>query len=229
MVGSNHATFAISTPQVSAGSQQVKQVGGCITAPPTDSFMSKSVPVTAPQQSSVESTLNAQNSINLLSILNSLSPSQLESLLDSATKESQPASMSLGNGRQGNNHSIMGNSPPIIPHSQTTLSNFPSQNFGSSIPPTLPAHHPTPATNNYRGSLASHNAAKPKVAQVNQGAASSTALPPQFTVRSSCTSAELRGQLLQLEPTAAVMQGYNSSNATAGSVSALRLHSHQIN
>ena len=40
-------------------------------------------------EASMESTLNTQNSnsINLLSILNSLTPSQLESLLDSATKD----------------------------------------------------------------------------------------------------------------------------------------------
>ena len=191
--------------------------------PPTDNLMSKSVPLSvsnsAPQQStcSTESTLNAQNSINLLSILNSLSPSQLESLLDSATKDGQPSTMSLGNGRQENKHSSIGDIPPAVPHSQNTLTDFPNQNFGSSIPPNLPSHLSTPAAS-YRES---HDAAKPKVAI-------STGLP-QFTVRSSCTSTELRGQLLQLEPTAAVMRGGYSSNATAGSVSALRLHSHQIN
>ena len=227
MVGSNQAPFAISTApsnQVSAGpaaSQQQlgKQFGGCSTTPPTDGLMSKSVPlsVSAPQQSSVESTLNTQNTINLLSILNSLSPSQLESLLDSATKDGQPSPMSFGNGRQENKHSSIGDNPPAIPHSQNTLTNFPNQNFGSPIPPNLPSHLSTPAAS-YRES---HDAAKPKVAM-------STGLP-QFTVRSSCTSTELRGQLLQLEPTAAVMHGGYDSNATAGSVSALRLHSHQIN
>ena len=199
--------------------------------PPTDNLMSKSVPLSvsnsAPQQStcSTEPTLNAQNSINLLSILNSLSPSQLESLLNSTVKDSQQSPMSVGNGRQGPTYSSIGNGSPAVPNFQTTIAtNFPNQNFGSSIPPTL--HHSLHAANGQE-SLASHDV-NPKIAQVNNKTAASAALLPQFTVRSSCTSTELRGQLLQFEPTAAAMQGYDS-NATAGPVSALRLHSHQIN
>ena len=238
MLGSHQAPPSVSAPQSHqdpagpTGSKQVKQFGGCASAQPTvtDNLTPKTVPlsVTAPQHSSMESTLNAQGSINLLSILNSLSPSQLESLLNSTTKDSQLSPMSVGNGRHGNRHSSIGESLLAVPHSQTTVSNFPHQNCGSSIPPNLsiPPHHSTPAANYREPSLVTHNA-KPKVVQVNKTAASATL--PQFMVRSSCTGTELRGQVLQLEPTAAVMQGYDSNATTAGSVSALRLQSHQIN
>ena len=236
MLGSHQAppTVTVSTPQTppTVSAPQCHQFGGFSAVPPTDNLMSKSVPLSvsnsAPQQStcSTESTLNAQNSINLLSILNSLSPSQLESLLNSTVKDSQQSPMSASNGRQVPTYSSIGNGSPAVPNFQTTVTtNFPNQNFGSSIPPSL--HHHSLHAANGQESLASHDV-KPKVVQVNNKTAASAALLPQFTVRSSCTSTELRGQLLQFEPTAAAMQGYNS-NATAGPVSALRLHSHQIN
>ena len=210
----------VSTPQrhVATGLQQTSLLlGGCAD--------SRSTPLSATSMQSNSMELTS-NSVNLLSILNSLSPSQLESLLSSA-QENQSSPMPLGNGRQGTTLSSIGDVPIAVSHSQSTLASFQNQNFGSSIPPNLPIPHPTPAAD-YRESLASYNAhqLKPKVTQVNKTAASAPL--PQFTVRSSCTSTELRGQLLQFEPATVMQAGYNS-NATAGSVSALRLHSGQIN
>ena len=210
----------VSTPQchVATGLQQTSLLlGGCAD--------SRSTPLSATSMQSNSMELTS-NSVNLLSILNSLSPSQLESLLSSA-QENQSSPMPLGNGRQGTTLSSIGDVPIAVSHSQSTLASFQNQNFGSSIPPNLPIPHPTPAAD-YRESLASYNAhqLKPKVTQVNKTAASAPL--PQFTVRSSCTSTELRGQVLQFEPAAVMQAGYNS-NATAGSVSALRLHSGQIN
>ena len=241
-LGSYQALPTVSTPQgqvpATTGIQQMTQFGGCV--PPTrpqDNLMQKSTPLsvvtpqpsTNTQSSGVESSSTAQSSsLNLLSILNSLSPSQLESLLNTSIRENQPSSVPLGNGRQGPHSHVQ----QAVPHSQTALTNFQNQNFGSPIPSNLPLSHSPPATTSYRESLAPHSIhhAKPKVTQVNKTATSAPI--PQFTVRSSCTSAELRGQLLQLEP-AAVMgcntRGLIGSNATAGSVSALRLHSGQMN
>ena len=116
----------------------------------------------------------------------------------------------------------------ISSHSKTTLTIFQIRSLGSSVPVSLPIpHHPTPAANSYyKESLVSYDEhqPKPKVAQVNKTATS--AALPQFMVRLLCTSTTLKGQLLQLEPTAK-MQGHNS-NAMAGPVSAPR-HSHRIN
>ena len=199
-------------PTTAATRTQEVRFRGCVT---TGNSTSMCTPISgasmsiSPQPEGMDSTRSTQN---LLSILNSLSPSQLESLLSSNTKDS-PAQM--GNGRQTTMPSGIGTAQLSVSHSQT---NFHHPSFGSPIPPSS---YSTPATD-YRESVVSQfiHQRKPKVTQVNKTTASAPS--PHFTVRSSCTSTELSRQLPQSEPTAAVI-GY--ANGLAGSVSAFRLHS----
>ena len=131
--------------------------------------------------------------------------------------------MPSGNGRQGHLYSNTRNVQSAVSHSQTTFQN---QIFGSPIPSTP---HSAPAA---AESLAPHFVyqAKPKVTQVNKTAVSAPIIP-QFTVKSSCTSAELRGQVFhQTAVIGCNTGGLIGNNATAGSVSALRhIHSGQMN
>ena len=159
----------------------------------------------APQSNTEGSALTSDLSLNLLSsILNSLTPSQLESLLSTSESQIPPQAVLYGNGRQGNLQSCM-DIQPAASYSQITPTSFQNsnQNFESSIsasrsrPLSLPLSH----------SIATH----PTTAHALNQQQRSKVIPHgnhtshgQFRVHSSCsrTTTGLTGQLLHLESTA---------------------------
>ena len=159
----------------------------------------------APQSNTEGSALTSDLSLNLLStILNSLTPSQLESLLSTSESQIPPQTVLYGNGRHGNIQSCM-DIQPTASHLQITPTSFQSsnQNFESSISASISRPLSLP--------LSHSMATQPTTAHALNQQQRSRVIPHgnhtshgQFRVHSSCsrTTTGLTGQLLHLESTA---------------------------
>ena len=210
--------------------QFASQLGGCVSQQrdrqlpksASSAVLTSSVaPVCTSNPQS--NTTQTQTSISLLnSILNSLSESELESLLSTNNK-----SVSQGNGRQGLLHSNV-----VVSQSQTALQNL-NQNFG---PPENVASSLSQLSHSTAAASSGTMPHPPRSKVTTQVDKASN----HFRVRSSCATASgggggLSEQLFQLEPAAAgyggvpgamgMMDGNNSIMANAASV--WRLHSGQ--
>ena len=193
------------------------------------------------------STAETAGSLNLLSILNSLTPSQLESLLNAGEK--QP--VSDGNDCQeymylhtASSTSNSDTQPVASTSSLTAMDHFQHSNF---VTPSSANHLPsrplsscsrgaplTAAANFTQESLVLPLPPHPQRSKVINSNTSPQMSHAQFRVRSSCSSATagVMGQLLQLESTAATAPcsgAMNSSSDTyvvfGNSPSVVRLHS----
>ena len=205
--------------------QHANQFSGCVSMATTGPQSADSAVLTQPLVIPSSAGDANQSSVNLLnSILNSLSESELESLLNTSDNPSSAQPLSQGNGRQGQLHSTNGLVPlqSQINLSQNfttpkpTISTIPQLSHSSAAANLIPVPHP-PRSN--------------VTPQVSKGT--------HFRVESSCmsnTAARLSGHLYQLEPpaTAAVCGGVagaigrmDSTNIMTHTASALRLHSGQ--
>ena len=180
------------------------------------------VPVCSDNHLTATESDNSNQNLNLLSILNSLSPSQLESLLN------MQASVSNGNDRQSYLHSTTKavDAQPSASHLQTTSNAFHNSSPNSvSISPLLPSsnahlsHLPNLPPTNHSPVLPLRS----KVAAASSKKASprdpSCPPPPQFLqVRSSCTSTGPLGAGGQLFNFAALPSSVCGHGALPGSV-----------
>ena len=191
------------------------------------------------------STAETAGSLNLLSILNSLTPSQLESLLNAGEK--QP--VSDGNDCQEYLHTTSSTSnsdtqPVASTSSLMAMDQFQHSNF---VTPSSANHLPSrPLSSCSRGAALTAAAnftqespvlplpPHPQRSKVINSNTSPQTSHAQFRVRSSCSGATagVMGQLLQLESTAATAPcsgAMNSSSDTyvvfGNSPSVVRLHS----
>ena len=197
--------------------QQQRMAESAVLAPPPPA-----VPVCSDNHLTATESDTSDQNLNLLSILNSLSPSQLESLLN------MQASVSNGNDRQSYLHSTTKavDAQPSASHLQTTSNAFHNSSPNPvSILPHLPSsnahlsHLPNlPATN--------HGPVLPPRSKVAAASAKKASMrdpscppPPQFLqVRSSCTSTGPLGAGGQLFNFAALPSSVCGHGALPGSV-----------
>ena len=236
-------TTTAQPPDHQTTTQHASQLGGCFSPAvlklaPVNVLSTPGSTVVPPPPSQVQSNSAAADSSttqNLLSILNSLSPSQLESLLHTKDEPppKPPPTAHTYDHQAGRLHTSSNNDiQPTASQSQTftqglNFSYRPPMAQKHNQPSTLPlSHASTPPAANFREPLVSEQP-QTRVTQVNK----TTPPLPQFRVRSSCTSAGLRDHLLQLDPGAAACSARRmmGSNNMESSASILRLHSGQMN